>query len=625
MPDTGLSRRSFVAGAVLLLGGGALASSIVLRQAADARDWDDPAAWPGAGVPGDGEAAYVQGTVRLARSVRVAGLLVGPDGVLILHPEHDVVLTSTGSVVVEGRLVARPVGRRHEVVFEGVQEGAFLGSGEGTPTTDVGLWVQGSGVLEADGGKRRAWSRLAAPATAASDVLTLREPPDGWRVGDELVLVPTGGKHRAGAGYDTVTVRSLDGAVVRFEPPLRYSHAPVAVPGAGLLGGEVLNLTRDVVVRGTEAGRAHVIVQSTGTQTLRGVRLDRLGPASLAGAEAVAAGTAVPVVGRYGLHLHHCGTATRGLVVEGLVVTRTGNHAVVAHESHGVVFRDCIAHDTVLSQYWWDAQGVRDQTDDVGYERCVASLAHAAPGVASGTPHLARRVAGFDLLRGSGNRVVDCVAVGSNGGLESAGYVWQEDAEGVWETRGCSSHDNDEHGSFVWQNTEQHHVIESLSCFHNGGFGFVHGAYSNSYTYLRCAAYANAAGAVLRQANAARSGDTQQWQDCTLDAGRRSDHVVVNGPHEFPPSAPVVFRDCRLTGARLAALGQYDATDLRSWTEVDLVDCAIDGLDIHVRRTYPASRWRVQQGGRAVELRPAAGAQGQRGALTERTVAPFMT
>jgi hypothetical protein len=619
-----LTRRAFLSGTLVAVGAGALASARLLDPSASG-DWDDRSTWAAGRVPSADEVAVVDREVRLSRSAQVGGVHITGSGSLVLQPDREITLTSTGSVVVEGRLVMRPDRVRHELLFADVVESNFRGGMDGTPATDVGLWVQGTGVLDARGGARRAWSRLATPAAAGAVSLELTDSPDEWRPGDELVLVPTGGRHGGGEGYDSATVRAVEGRRVHLDRPLIRSHASTQVPGVGLLGGEVLNLTRDVVIRGTATGRAHVLVQSAGRQVLKGVRLDHLGPSAQVGAEAAAAGAAVPVIGRYGLHLHHCGDAARGLSVEQVVVTRCGNHAFVAHESPGVTFRECIAHDTVLSQFWWDAQGVSDKTDDVTYSHCVASLARSAPGIASGTPHLNRRIAGFDLLRGDGNRALDCVAVGNAAGLESAGFAWQEDAEGVWETRGCSSHDNVEHGSFVWQNTHEPHVIESMAVFHNGGFGFVHGAYSNNYAYVRCASYDNALGAVLRQANGAQSGPPQEWRDCVLDAAGRSEHVVLSGPHEFPPTSPVVFRRCTLRGGEVSALGQYQAADLRSWTAVDLVDCDVQGLDVRATNTYEASRWRIQRESIAVELVPVAGHVGPRGTLVERPIPPFAT
>jgi hypothetical protein len=621
---TRLSRRAFLSGALLALGGGALASARVLAPVGSG-DWDDPLTWSAGTVPGPDTVAVVDRRVLLSRSAQVGGVRITKAGSLVLQADREITLTSTGSVVVDGSLMMRPEGGRHELLFSGILESAFRGGTDGTPDTDIGLWVQGTGVLDARGGARRAWSRLSSPVEAGAVAIELADDPQQWRPGDELVLVPTGGGHGAGGGYDSAKIRAVDGRRVQLDRPLSWAHAATLVPGADVLGGEVLNLTRDVVIRGTATGRAHVLVQSAGRQVLKGVRLDHLGPSAQVGAEAAAAGAAVPVVGRYGLHLHHCGDAARGSSVEQVVVTRCGNHAFVAHESPGVTFRDCIAHDTVLSQYWWDAQGVTDKTDDVTYTHCVASLARSAPGIAPGTPHLSRRIAGFDLLRGRGNRALHCVAVGNTAGLESAGFAWQEDAEGVWETRGCSSHDNSQHGSFVWQNTHEPHVIDSMSVFHNGGFGFVHGAYSNSYSYVRCASYANGLGAVLRQANGAQSGPAQEWRDCVLDAAGRSAHVVLSGPHEFPPTSPVVFRRCRLRGAGVSALGQYQAADLRSWTAVDLVDCDIDGVDVRATATYEASRWRIQRANTAFELVPVPGHLGPRGTLVERPIQPFAT
>ncbi len=256
----------------------------------------------------------------------------------------------------------------------------------------------------------------------------------------------------------------------------RGLQLPVPEPseeGASSLAPEVLNLTRNVVIEGTESGRTHVIIHSAVPQSISYVEIRHVGPRK--GEDAV--------LGRYGLHFHHCGDGSRGSLVEGVVVKHAGNHSFVPHMSHGVTLRNCIAYDVLEDAFWWD---VKDRTDDVLWEGCVAALVKADPDFRG------FRLAGFVLGHGDRLTVRDCVAAGVHGNVNSAGFNWPEftegaKIEGVWDFQDCVAHNNVFDGLFVWQNTGAFHVIESFTAYRNGQAGIDHGAYANSYTYRNSA------------------------------------------------------------------------------------------------------------------------------------------
>src|SRR5258708_24804180 len=95
------------------------------------------------------------------------------------------------------------------------------------------------------------------------------------------------------------------------------------------------------------------------------------------------------------------GEGSRGSVIDGSVGRECGSHAFVTHVSNGVTYRNCITHDTFEDAYWWDRSdrsGIGGPpTDDVLYDRCVASLVRTDP------PFRGFRLAGFFLGAGTGN------------------------------------------------------------------------------------------------------------------------------------------------------------------------------------------------------------------------------
>ena len=544
--------------------------------------WSQASTWDGGRVPGPEDVAVVRRPVLLDTDARVAGVVIERGGQLLFDPRASRTLTSTGNVVVQGRLVMRPATAAvtHRLAFAGVDERRFTGGGMDPVEEDTGLWVVGSGQLDLAGTARRAWTRAAGALSAGATSITLAEPPSGWQPGDELVVTPTlpplrgeGTGQASATAYDTVTVAAVQGYTVRLASPLQADHPATRAAGRTLTA-EVLNLTRNVIVEGTPTGRAHVFIRSSRPQSLRSALLRHLGPRRPGGD----ATELVP--GRYALHFHMAGDGSRGSRVEGVVVRDAGSHAFVPHTSHGITFRDCISHNTLEDAYWWDlAPTTRSEaavTHDTRYERCVASLVRYDP------DRQGHRLAGFTLARGDGNACTGCVAVGVQGNTDSSGFHWPEGAEGVWDFTGNVAHNNLRHGIFTWQNTGKVHVITGFTGYHNGGAGISHGAYRNPYRYERSVLHGNAYAAVALHATSEVGGTVPLLlTNLTCDGAGISDYLIVAEKHIEGQAIdqPTRIVRCSFRGARKAAVALlYEGENGPSsidWLEVR--DCAFQG------------------------------------------------
>ena len=390
------------------------------------------------------------------------------------------------NVVVEGTLRMRP---GSTLRFVNVNESAFVGGGMDPLASDVGLWVMGEGVLDAQGTPKAAWNRTGWDPS--------------WHQGDEVLLAPWSlGDSGGFAPYH-------GGSVPRAHP---------SVPAT-----EVLNLARDVVIEGAPGGRSHVFVRSMKPQTIRHVLVRHVGPRK----------GGMKVAGRWGLHFHHMHEHARGSVVEGVVVRDSGSHAFVAHLSHGITFRDCIAYNVQEDAYWWDPRThdlpktspPDNFTNDTTYERCVAAL--VLPGDDPG----GQRLCGFNLGQGTvalSNRAVGCLAVGVLGGKSSSGFAWVEDTQGEpWSMVDNVSHNNVAHGLFTWQNLsmDRLHVFERFTAYRNGNAGMALGAYEGNWVSRDALLVENQSSGILQHAR-------------SLDDTRR-------GRHERPTviGSPVAFRE----------------------------------------------------------------------------------
>jgi hypothetical protein len=479
--------------------------------------------------------ADARGTIR--GTTRSGPLRVAAGQTLRFDPGADTTLEVDGNLVVQGRLEMRPrPDVEHVLRFVDVDESRFVGGGLDPIDTDVGLWVMGDGVLDVRGTRKQAWNRTGTSPT--------------WDGGDELIAAP---------------VEPGD-----VEPKPFAAGDPV--PSSSGRVAEVINLTRNVRIEGTSGGRAHVFIRSTGRQTIEYTALRHLGPRQADGEYTTS------VLGRYGLHFHHCHEGSQGSRVEGVVVRDCGAHAYVPHMSHGITLRDCIAYETLDEAYWWDPH---DRTDDLLIDRCVAASVHFDPDVRG------YRLAAF--LLGMGRRVElrRSVAFAVHGARNSAGYVWPEAPSGLWTFRDNLAHNNVAAGIFVWQNVREPHRIRGFTAYHNGIAGIIHGAYSNAYHFRELDLRDEETAIELIAAGRADlHGRSQSWTD--VDGGR-----LLVSAHNLPGEAPVLFLRCAFHGG--VTMDDADGDP----GAIDFVECGLEPDAFQIMSLNPGTVIRVQRADRS--------------------------
>lgn len=476
-------------------------------------------------------AGAASGTIR--GFSRADGIDVPSGETLRFDPSADTTLEVSGNVVVRGRLEMRPEpGVEHVLRFVDVDESAFVGGGLDPLDSDVGLWVMGAGVLDIKGTKKQAWNRAGTSRT--------------WRRRDELIVAP---------------VRPGD-----FAPgPFREGDP---VPSFQGHRAEVLNLTRNARIEGTPGGRAHIFIRSTERQSIRYAALRYLGPRQTDGEFTES------VLGRYGLHFHHCHNGSDGSIVQGVVVRDCGAHAFVPHMSHGITIRDCIAYEVFDEAYWWD---FHDETNDLVIERCIAASVHYDPEIHG------RRLAGFALGDGSRLEIRECVAFAVQGNTNASGYVWPEAPSGLWKFQENIAHNNAIAGIFVWQNVREPHRIRGFTAYNNGVAGIIHGAYVNSYHYRDLDLRDQSDGIELIAAGRLDfQGRPQSWQDV------RGTRLTVRD-HNLPGEAPVLFRRCSFPQGVTLDDGGGEPGPL------DFVECGLEPQDFSVVSLNPSTTIRVQR------------------------------
>jgi hypothetical protein len=232
--------------------------------------------------------------------------------------------------------------------------------------------------------------------------------------------------------------------------------------------GRTQNLDRDIVI----SGEGHIKFENGAEASdIRFVEIDLQPPQEIA---------------KYPLHFHRAGDGVRGTVVEGVVVKNSTNRAFVAHASNGITFSNTIAKDVIGSAYWWDPPTAEsedragDNSHDITYDHALAD------GVEPFPDENGYRLSAFFLGPGTGNAVVDSVAMNVGGRKDSSGFQWPEgnhDLPLTWRFENNVAHDNAANGIFVWQNNSQVHVIDGYTGYANGNADIDHGAYKNGYDY----------------------------------------------------------------------------------------------------------------------------------------------
>ena len=436
------------------------------------------------------------------------GFTVPPGAVWAFDPEVSTTVVVRANVVVEGKLEMRPA--RPDVVhtlrFEGIDESRFVGGSVSVPLpSDVGLWVIGAGILDAQGSPKAGWNRTGDDST--------------WMTSDELVVAPN-------APGDFGGVR----------PFTKGDEVPVQTgPGGVVYGTEVANLTRNVAIEGTRDGRAHIMfLGCRRPQTLRYVAVSYMAPQQPTGGIYRLNGATLPefegVLGRYGLHFHDCGDGSRGSLIEGVVIRKAGGRAFVPHSSHGMTFRDCLATDVRSSGFWWDDGA---ETDDILFDRC------AVLGVPNNPGDTGLGLAGFSLGLGGNNVVRRSVVAGVlNNKVNSGGYHWPSSANkgrNVWTWEDNVAHNNKDGGIGVWQNDGNPHVVSGYVGYNNG-IGISHGAYANNYTYRDSVTFGNGTELVQH----ALGGIT--FERMVFDGD------LLLTKHSLPSVRTTTYIDCRVTG-----------------------------------------------------------------------------
>lgn len=222
----------------------------------------------------------------------------------------------------------------------------------------------------------RTWLKLGKPAKVGDTAVALIDTPQGWKIGDRIVL--TGTQTHGNAKTESVSeeriIRKIDDSIVHIDQPLIHAHA-----GEGEYRGEVANLSRNVIVESADPKgvRAHTMYHRDSAGSLSYTEFRHLGKKNL--------------LGRYALHFHLVGDTMRGSSVVGLSIWDSENRWLTIHGTNYLVVRDNVGYKSIGHGYFLeDGTEVYNMID-----RNLAILAQAGK-------KLPKQVLPFDQNEGAG-------------------------------------------------------------------------------------------------------------------------------------------------------------------------------------------------------------------------------
>ncbi|MEM9098124.1 MAG: cadherin-like domain-containing protein [Pseudomonadota bacterium] len=332
--------------------------------------WSDPATWADGVVPGDDAKVVIGDGVHVTYdAVSDARLFtVRVDGHLDFATDRDTkMVVDTMVVDMVGRLT---IGTEEDPMQPGVSADIVIAN---NGAIDVG-WdpmllsrgIVSHGAVEMHGQEKTVHLKVAEDPMAGDTSIALSEVPEGWQVGDTIVLAGTRYQLsrydknlseyvRVPPEDEVLTITAIEGNEVFFDTPLQHDHD---TPRADLKTS-VANYSRSITIATEEPEtaavheRGHVMFMHSDDVDVRYAAFHELGrtdksvPATTATEAMEDPASDANVTGRYSFHFHRTGLEDQEnpAIAIGNAVYGSPGWGYVHHDSHAVLHNNA-AFDT---------------------------------------------------------------------------------------------------------------------------------------------------------------------------------------------------------------------------------------------------------------------------------------
>ena len=424
--------------------------SQVTHTATKNGSWFDPNVWQGGNVPGDDAHVIIPEGVQLRYDQESDARLktVRLDGTLNFVSNQDTkmvvdtfVQTETGTLNIGTSAAPIQANRTAQIIF--ADEGKI---DRGWDPTLVSRGLITHGKVRIYGAEKTDFSRMQDVQAGARE-LVLTGAPQGWRVGDKLVVGGTdynkSGSHSNNSRFqdETLTITAINGNRIRFtnddissgdNTVLRFDHVRPDIPERSQLNLYVANTTRNVTFETENASsvptqqRGHVMFMHNPDVVVQNAGFYNLGRSdktklvddpdkNMDGSP----GAGNNRRGRYPLHFHRNGSDG----VQGAPAIARGN-AVVNGPGWGIVHHD--SHAILEDNVVFNVAGagiVAESGNELGAWRNNLTVKTTGTGKQVLNPEVNRREGKYDLgfegegywLQGAGQVAMeDNIAISAN-------------------------------------------------------------------------------------------------------------------------------------------------------------------------------------------------------------------
>lgn len=340
--------------------------------------WSDPSTWQGGRIPGKGANVLIKKgtTVTYDRVSNDKLTTIANRGHLRFATAKDTQLfVETILNAPEGKL---DIGSASQAVAANKRARIVFTSDRAVnrqwDPTQLSKGLVSHGEVNIYGADKKDTVRLAKDAKAGDTVLTFKDYPSGWRVGDEIVLAGTdynyNGNDKDNSRFqdEVLTITEIKGKQVKFinkdAPPgqnkaLRFDHMKHSQLDPSKIDLYAANLTRNVSFE-TENGknvpishRAHVMLMHNPNVKVFNAGFYDLGRSDKSklvddiGRNVDGSiGRGTNIRGRYALHLHLTGLDPKqAVLLKGNAVSGSPGWGIVQHESRAGL-EDNVVFDT---------------------------------------------------------------------------------------------------------------------------------------------------------------------------------------------------------------------------------------------------------------------------------------
>lgn len=241
-----------------------VADDLATHETVRSGGWNNPLTWKDGRVPDDGARVIIhtRHRVKIYGKINTHLRTLRVDGRLLFYHKDDTQLIVDTMVTMPGSYVRigmpkHPIqaDKTATIIIKDYNDEGMITDDPASPDYDplrIGQGLITFGRLVIAGAAKTPYAALAGNgATAGSDTLSLAETPQGWRVGDQVVVL---GVNENGLESEKRTITAIDDASITLDSPLDYDHLiPDYTISNVQLQVHVANLTRNVIIKSDDS------------------------------------------------------------------------------------------------------------------------------------------------------------------------------------------------------------------------------------------------------------------------------------------------------------------------------------------------------------------------------------